>query len=103
MWIPSSWRFLLSSRTWLAPVTLATRADEAGEPPLKVLRDLGQPQYEREDDPKRSARRKVREQLEERVDKRDPVMNDPQEGVPIDRSERGQQPQLTASRRPLVR
>src|SRR6266542_2956280 len=43
MWIPSSWRFLLSSRTWLAPVTLATRADEAGEPPLKVLRDLGQP------------------------------------------------------------
>jgi len=29
----------------LAPVTLATRADEAGGPPFKVLRDLGQPQY----------------------------------------------------------
>src|SRR6266511_5357116 len=46
MWIPSSWRFLLSSLTWLAPVTLATRADVAGEPPLKVLRDLGQPRAE---------------------------------------------------------
>src|SRR6266496_4347158 len=43
MWIPSSWRFLLSSRTWLAPVTLATRADEAGGPPIKVLRGPGQP------------------------------------------------------------
>jgi len=27
----------------LAPVTLASRADEPGGPPLKVLRDLGQP------------------------------------------------------------
>jgi hypothetical protein len=29
----------------LAPVTLASRADEAGGPPLKVLRDPGQPRY----------------------------------------------------------
>src|SRR3954447_26600163 len=41
--VPSPWRFLLSSRTCLAPVTLAARADEAGGPPFKVLRDLGQP------------------------------------------------------------
>jgi hypothetical protein len=41
--IPCSWRFLLSSRTWLAPVTLAARADEAGGPPFKVLRASGQP------------------------------------------------------------
>src|SRR5438309_768000 len=37
------WRFLLSSQTWLAPVTLATRTDGAGEPPPKLLRDSGQP------------------------------------------------------------
>jgi len=34
---------LLSSRTWLAPVTLATRADEAGGPPPQLLRATGQP------------------------------------------------------------
>ena len=28
---------------WFAPRTLPTGADEAGEPPLKLLRDLGQP------------------------------------------------------------
>jgi hypothetical protein len=41
--MPSASDADLSSRTWLAPVTLATRADEAGGPPFKVLRDLGQP------------------------------------------------------------
>src|SRR6266568_7149159 len=41
--VPSPRRFLLSSRTWFAPRTLPTRADEAGGPPFKVLRDLGQP------------------------------------------------------------
>jgi hypothetical protein len=39
--VPSSWRFLLSSRTWFAPRTLPTGADEAGGPPFKVLRDPG--------------------------------------------------------------
>ncbi len=33
------------SRTWLAPRTLPTGADEAGGPPFKVLRGLGQPLY----------------------------------------------------------
>jgi hypothetical protein len=42
------------------------------------------------------ASRPSRDRLEEWVEKRDPVMNDPQENVPIDGSERG--PTISADR-----
>ena len=41
--IPSSWRFPPVLPDLLTPRTLPTGADEAGGPPLKVLRGFGQP------------------------------------------------------------